>query len=803
MIPPILASTPQWIVVLLAPSLKKPGRTEKIPCTAAGVPCDAHAPENWLTYDQAVAAARTHGHNWTIGFVLTVRDDFFCLDIDHAREGAGWAPWATALVQRMPGCMVEVSQSGEGLHVWGRYAGPPPHRMKRTDLGIELYTELRFIAIGTHQTGEIAERCEALPSLIEDLFKPHEGGADVPDDGPRADWRGPADDEEIIRRARQSRSAGAMFGDKATFDDLWSNRVEVLARAYPGDSDDGTDRSSVDAALFQHLAFWTGCDQARMLRIAERSQLVREKWERADYLPRTITKACRMQREVLQDKPKQESPFLNPPDLGGAAAPPAPVAAPVAPTPQPASPAPASAALTASVPTMTLRETESFVSPADQAALFRGCVYVTDQHRVLAPGGRLLKPDQFKARFGGSSFPMDTRNERVTRNAFEAFTESQVLVAPKADTTFFDPKLPFGAMRDVDGLIEVNTWWPPTIRRTPGDATPMLQHLRKMYPDDLEYQIILYTMACLVQYPGHKAQWAPVLQGAEGNGKTFLARVLQRAIGPRYVYWPRADKLSKDFNAWLERNLLYVVEELMVGDRQELIDHLKPLITAEAGVEIEKKGVDQRSTEIVGNFWFNTNHDNALRKTKNDRRFCLLFSAQQTALDVQASGMTGDYMHNLYSWARGGGFAICTHYLSTLPIPREFDFTQGLQRAPVTRSTNVAIEASRNPTEQEVVDAIERGETGFRGGWVSSGALDRLLDRTGKSRYCPHNQRRKLLQGLDYDWHPALIGTSGRVNNPVLPDAAKVKLFCLKGSPAWGLKTQSEVAAAYTAAQSG
>ena len=53
----------------------------------------------------------------------------------------------------------------------------------------------------------------------------------------------------------------------------------------------------------QHLAFWTGKDAARIERLMRRSALVREKWDRDDYLgPRTIMGAISRQVQVLQDK---------------------------------------------------------------------------------------------------------------------------------------------------------------------------------------------------------------------------------------------------------------------------------------------------------------------------------------------------------------------------------------------------------------------------------------------------------------------------------------------------------------------
>ena len=280
-----LTSLAQWLPVLLAPG--KNGKTTKIPVDHnTGMPCDAHAPAFWTTYERATAVAQAWGPTYGVGFVLTAADPFFCVDIDHALQPDGtWSPLAQQLVAGLPGCMVEVSQSGQGLHIWGRYPNPPKHRMKRVDLGVELYTELRFILLGTQQAGEIAERCDALLSLIAQVFPPIETGSTaVPDEGPRADWRGPADDEELLRRALRSTSMAATFGgNRATFFDLWTANVDVLARAYPADpsSSEPYDRSSADAALAAHLAFWTGCDVARIERLMRRSALAREKWDKA------------------------------------------------------------------------------------------------------------------------------------------------------------------------------------------------------------------------------------------------------------------------------------------------------------------------------------------------------------------------------------------------------------------------------------------------------------------------------------------------------------------------------------------
>ena len=107
------------------------------------------------------------------------------------------------------------------------------------------------------------------------------------------------------------------------------------------------------------------------------------------------------------------------------------------------------------------------------------------------------------------------------------------------------------------------------------------------------------------------------------------------------------------------------------------------------------------------------------------------------------------------------------------------------------------MQASLGRAEQEVQDAIEEGKPGFAGGWVSSKALDGLLDAIRAP--VPRNKRRGLMQALGYDWHPALH--DGRVNEVVAPDASKPKLYVRNGHLALNAETPAQVARLYQEAQ--
>lgn len=299
-----LAAHPNFILVRLEPSRSRPGRTEKLPVDwRTGKVSDAHDRSHWMPYHVAAPMPAMWGDNYVLGWVLTREAGIWCVDADHCISNGQWSGTAVKLFQLLHGAAVELSQSREGLHFWGS-GHVPPHSSKCIPLKLECYTSDRFIAL----TGEIlqgdasTDLSAAMASLVASCFPPRPAAeVDAPDEGPCVEWRGPTDDEELLRRALASHSAASAFGNRASFADLWTANAAVLAKCYPDSGDRPYDASSADAALAQHLAFWTGRDRGRIERLMRRSALARDKWDREDYMARTVHGACGRQVQVLQD----------------------------------------------------------------------------------------------------------------------------------------------------------------------------------------------------------------------------------------------------------------------------------------------------------------------------------------------------------------------------------------------------------------------------------------------------------------------------------------------------------------------
>ena len=759
----------QFIVYRAVP--RTAAKSDKFPVDyRTGQVANAHDPSIWVDEDFARNLAIIWGSDYGVGFVFTANDPYFFLDIDNCLMPDGtWSLIAQQLCAMLPGCYMEVSRSGRGIHIFGS-GKPPLHGCRNDAMGLEFYDQGRFVALtGINAQGSWeADATAILPTLVSLYFPPDASqGAEASwTIEPDPEWYGPADDVELIRRAMQSRSVASAFGNRASFADLWLADEKALAGAYPDQGGRPYDCSAADAALAQHLAFWTGKDCERIRRLMPLSKLARDKWEREDYLPRTILGAVGRQVDVLVDRKPMAAP-----------------SAPVAPQ------APQSAAI----------EGNRLLSIGEQMSLFADTVYIIDSHRVLVPGGHVLKPDQFRVYFGGYSFTMDHNNERVSRDPWEAYTQSQLIQYPKVNGTCFRPDLPAAYIVERNGQRFVNTYVPIEIARKPGDVKPFLDHLAKVLPDERDATILLAYMAACVQHKGVKFQWAPLLQGVEGNGKTLFTRCVAEAIGRRYTHWPKASKLAKEFNAWMLNKLFFAVEDIYVPDaRREVIEELKPMITGGDGLEIEAKGVDQTSADICGNFMFNSNHKDAIKKTGNDRRFCVLFSAQQHEPDLERDGMGGNYFPDLYNWLRADGYAIVSEFLYTYSIPLELNPALECQRAPISSTTSEAISTSIGSIEQEILEAVAQGLPGFNGGWISSIYLDKLIEGMRLRGKITYNRRKEMLENLGYRWHPTL--KDGRVNNTVIPDGGKPRLY-IKNDSSFALITDpGAVAKAYEAA---
>lgn len=758
----------QWMISKIIPRKDQPGKTDKIAHSAHTLkPASPVDPNSWSDFDTAYAALMTLGDGWRLAFALSERDPFFLIDVDNCFDANGLlSPQALALVDALPGVLVEVSNSGQGLHLIGSTTRRPDHSCRDSVTGLEFYTADRLLTMTGQfwQGGDAATvHDQAIDAIVAAHFPPKDYGAADWTDEPRPEWSGPTDDSELLKMARKS---GSPFKAGASFADLYDANADKLAEAYPTNQlEKGWDYSTADMALAQHLAFWTGCDCERIKRIMLGSGLNRDKWEREGYLDDTIIRAVGRQTDVLGSYKTQRIETVSHD------------------TPRPVQ-----------------VSGKQYLGVAQQLEHFAGCVYVRSHHKIMTPTGELLKPDQFRATYGGYEFALDASHNKATKSAWEVFTESQAIRWPKVSHAEFMPLRPAGDIWTEYGLTYVNCYVPAPGPRKPGDITPFLRHLELLLPNERDRQILLAYMAACVQHQGHKFQWCPLIQGTEGNGKSLFSYCVKRAIGDRYSHTPNPHHIANNFNAWMWGKTFYMVEDIYVPEHKLLIwESLKPMITGGEGLQVELKGVDAKMMKVCGNFILNSNHKDAVRKTRGDRRVAPFFTAQQTPEEIEAAGMGGVYFPTLYSWLNNGGYEVVANFLWEYAIPVELNPAMGAggkaNRAPHTSSTDELLALSLGSIEQEVLEAIDEQRGGFAGGFVSSKALDRLLTQIGADRRVARNKRSQMMLDLGYILHPAL--RDGRLTQ-VSPfdDGARPRIYVRANSLQCNLSAD-QVAEAY------
>ena len=311
MLPDALAALAEYDQFIVWQSRPKPkgGKPIKVPVDYRTLKdADPHNPHNWTDAATIFPLVKLLGNDYGVGFVLTASDPFFCLDIDDCLGPDNQrSPLSQQLIQQLPGAAVEVSHSGRGLHIWGTSRPMPLHGCRNVKRGIELYSAKQFIALGRPGAdGDAGTDCTAaLKALVATYFPATikaAPGENAWTAAPCEGWDGYTDDAELINAALNARpSATAVFGDGVTFRDLWEANAIALGKKWPH-VENPYDASSADASLAQRLAFWTGNDCERIRTLMRRSSLVRDKWAREDYLPRTILKAVSLQTDVYQQR---------------------------------------------------------------------------------------------------------------------------------------------------------------------------------------------------------------------------------------------------------------------------------------------------------------------------------------------------------------------------------------------------------------------------------------------------------------------------------------------------------------------
>jgi hypothetical protein len=269
-VPDELKQLPQWVVWKY---VERGGKPTKPPFQPNGKFANSMDRDTWSTFDKVVAAKSAFEG---IGFVFSADDTYAGIDLDQCFDDDECLyPWAEPVVEALQGlCYGEYSPSGKGLHFIVRGKLPKGIRNK-VGMGdgkqaIEVYAVGRYFTVtgrcyGSNMT--IGSDPIDFFAVLPDEFRVSQPAAPAAATN-KVTTPGDRTVAQVLQKALSAR-----------------NGHEVSQLMYGGHGI--TDASLADAKLGRHLAFYCGGDYELWVSCMRQSCLVRDKWDREDYMQRT------------------------------------------------------------------------------------------------------------------------------------------------------------------------------------------------------------------------------------------------------------------------------------------------------------------------------------------------------------------------------------------------------------------------------------------------------------------------------------------------------------------------------------
>ena len=388
---------------------------------------------------------------------------------------------------------------------------------------------------------------------------------------------------------------------------------------------------------------------------------------------------------------------------------------------------------------VAIREAKKAVKPEPVSGLFyKDYVMLSDNGKYM---NIKTKARRCEKAFNQRYFNMVGRDSDGKRKL--PVTVAREMGVPVVDGQEFMPGAERIFKNDVEADI-LNTFTPwPDVSDMPADfeyktkaVDALTRQINNLIESDREKQIILSYLAHNVQYPGRKIPWMIVLQGIQGDGKSFFGYMMKYVMGGSNSKQVNPETIKGRFNGWAADRCMNFIEEIyLVGAKFTIMNSLKPVIT-NTTVEIERKGVDTVNVDNMTNYFATTNFRDAIPLDDEDRRYCVIFSKWQDVDKFQ--GFLADnpcYFSDLHDDLRGGAPVRMTpearkeliHYFTNYKIPTWFNSDN---RAPMTDAKRVMIGESLTTGALALDELIKRyGSQCWSGDYLNLNALTLLAKK--------------------------------------------------------------------------
>ena len=181
-----------------------------------------------------------------------------------------------------------------------------------------------------------------------------------------------------------------------------------------------------------------------------------------------------------------------------------------------------------------------------------------------------------------------------------------------------------GQYEFIDPGIYYNTYRSSGIISKPGNVDKILEYYSWYVGNN--WKIIEQYIAFMVQNPGVKIRWSPVITSVEGGGKNLLATLISRILGDHNCNTQlKFDHVTSKFANVLLGLQFGVINELDLSSKKNIKGNTNALktIVSDSILTIELKGKPQIKIPNFANFFIFSNDDDCLYLTKESRRYLI------------------------------------------------------------------------------------------------------------------------------------------------------------------------------------
>ena len=238
------------------------------------------------------------------------------------------------------------------------------------------------------------------------------------------------------------------------------------------------------------------------------------------------------------------------------------------------------------------------------------------------------------------------------------------LVHPKrqsAEGTEYAPK-EGRIVTDNYGLDWVNEFHMPEFgeNRTTDKLAVYTDHMKYLFPNPDEREWFISWMAFNLQYPERRCKVTPLhVAVPHGTGRGWVVELMGKLLGQWNFKKTKMNILAGEgngggFHEFLHNSLLCAIEEVKEGAKRfSVSDRIRDLLT-ENYLEVNIKFGGKKTQRVYTNFFFMTNHPDALVLTLQDRRINVFSGPKEPQprqyYDRLYAWLESDAVEQLYNW---------------------------------------------------------------------------------------------------------------------------------------------------------